>query len=399
MKAVKTIAALIFLTAIGIVLIQPVLGADDGPIRKKAKHVAAQSPDAEETPGSEPSPGGEEEAELTLLARYPKQCMTERLVAQAELVAARRGSSVSLGLPGQDPPQARFGVSGDVVWSPSGSYLAERGGELFDISGTPLGRMFFESTKWQWSVGDCVVALTGDGNLTFGIPETRLGVRLAKAPISDFELSPNGRRMALVVDGGLWIADLRRGRATLAGPERASLVGWFSNRTVLYTKSEGSGRLRFVTGTGNAGIVKGAFAGATLARCTGRTLLAAPDAPLAELVSHKGKVRSEALPGTPATYAGFSDASCSPDGGFIVASALTSPGEKGPLVLLGSDGTFVREIMRGRTANPTWTSQGVLFVKFGGSGRGRLWFIPPNGAPAPTAYTVGAPNQYDWAAR
>ena len=74
-------------------------------------------------------------------------------------------------------------------------------------------------------------------------------------------------------------------------------------------------------------------------------------------------------------------------------------GEKGPLVLLQSDGTFVREVIGGRTANPAWTSDGVLFVRFGNGDRGRLWFIPPNGAPAPTDYTVGAPNQYDWHSR
>ncbi|HEV2757408.1 MAG TPA: hypothetical protein VG318_16710 [Actinomycetota bacterium] len=403
MKAVKTIAALIFLTALGIVLVQPVLGADDEPEKGKTK-TAAEPSEPPETPD-----GGDDEPDdsprsLTLIG-YPGRCLQEVPPATTGLVAARRGSTVSIGLPGRGPI-ARSDVDGDVSWSPSGRFLVDRGGQLLDPTGAPVEKVFHRPGEWQWSpAADCVVAMTDGGNLTVGVAGTKkLGRVLLNASVADFDLSPNGRRLALVLkdEPSLWIAELDEGTVRRVTESRASLFGWFSNRSVLFSKSPGSGKLRYADGRGRARVVKGAFASTTLNRCGGRVLLTAlateSDAPLAELVSRDGRIERAVLPGTPAAYAGFSAASCSPDGGFVVASALTRSGERGPLVLLQPDGTLVRELVPGRTANPTWTSQGVLFVRFGAAGRGRLWFIPPNGAPAPTAYTVGAPTQYDWAA-
>jgi hypothetical protein len=405
-KAVKTIAALIFLTALGIVLIQPVLGADDGaePTKRKAAAGAEPSEPADPDDGDEANeedPADEPAFELT--ARYPRRCVRRVPAASTGLLAARRGSRVTIGLPGGGI-ETTAAVEGDAAWSPSGRYLAERGGQVYDATGAPVGTLFFRPVRWQWSpVADCALAVTEAGKLTFSIPATdRRGIQLVDAPVADFELSPNGRRVAVVTrDTGLWVAKLRSGKTVHVTGGPASLVGWYSNRSVLYSKSEGSGKLRYATGR-RARVVKGAFATASLARCEGRTLLVAlateSDAPLAELVSRDGRIEREVL-AAPAGYAGFSGASCSPDGGFVVASAQTGSGGRGPLVLLQSDGTFVRELMRGRTANPTWTSQGVVFVKFGAAGRGRLWFIPPNGAaPVETPHKVGAPNQYDWAA-
>jgi hypothetical protein len=69
-------------------------------------------------------------------------------------------------------------------------------------------------------------------------------------------------------------------------------------------------------------------------------------------------------------------------------------------VLLGADGRFVRELAPGRTANPQWSDEGLMFVKFGNAGRGQLWTIAPGAnAPQRTAYRVGAPTQYDWHVR
>ena len=405
MKAVKTIAALIFLTALGIVLVQPVLGADDDPGRRKAKNVAHRpEPGDEATPDdAEPDDEREDDPRAGLLeAAYPKRCMRTVPRATSGLVAARRGSAVSIGLP-EAIPSARTGVDGDVAWSPSGRYLAESGGRAYDPRGTSRGSLFFHPVEWQWSpVADCTLAVTESGNLTFSIPETnKLGIRLVSS-VTDFDLSPNGRRLAYVVrDDGLWIADLERGEARRVTTARVGIAGWFSNRSVLFAK--GTGKLRYASGSGRPRIVKGAFATAAISKCRDRTLLTAlaseADAPLAELVSQGGRIRREVLAGVSPVFDGFSAASCSPDGAFVVASALTGSGERGPLVLMESDGTLVREIIGGRTANPTWTSRGVVFVKFGGADRGRLWFIPPDGAPVPTAYKVGAPNQYDWAAR
>lgn len=391
MKAVKTIAALIFLTALGIVLVQPVLGADDDdapPVKRKV------------VSSDEPSKGDAERVELT--ARYPKRCMRKTSKPPSGLVAARRGSVAEIGFPDQRAV-ARIEVSGDVAWSPSGTFLAERGGRVFDQSGNPQGALFFEPRQWQWSpVADCALATTERGSLTFSIPDTnRKGIRLMSAPVVDFDLSPNGRRLAAVVeDQGLWIADLRRGRVAQATEGPASLVGWFSNRSVLYSKSPGSGKLRFAIGSGKTRIVRGASAGGTLARCTDRRLLvsASPGVapPLAELVSLGGGMRRDVLATPRPRYSGYSDAACLPDG--IVASTTVRRG-KGPLVLLAPDGTYVRELAGGATANPVWSADGLMFVKFGKVGRGRLWLAAPGADPVPTQYRVGAPVQYDWHVR
>ncbi|MFN2587980.1 MAG: hypothetical protein ABR613_07670 [Actinomycetota bacterium] len=406
MKAVKTIAALIFLTALGTVLVQPVLSADDEPVppQRKTGMAAEPSEPADTPPGDDGEDTELEEGRLELTARYPKRCMRRKEPPSTGLVAARRGSRVAIGLP-DGGIETTAAVEGDAAWSPSAKYLAERGGAVFDTTGAPVGTLFFRPVRWQWSpVADCALAVTEAGNLTYSVPDSnKRGIQLVDAPVADFALSPNGRRVAFVTqDSALWIAKLRTGKAMRLTDGPASLVGWYSSRVVLYSKSPGSGKLRYGRGM-QPRVVKGAFASATPAQCEDRTLLTAPaserDAPLAELVSRNGRVKRRVLPGTPAAYAGFSAASCSPDGAFVVASALTRSGDKGPLVLLQSDGRFVRELIKGRTANPTWTSQGVLFVKFGAAGRGRLWYIPPDGAPQPTVYRVGAPTQYDWAAR
>lgn len=405
MKAVKAVAALLFVTALGIVLIQPVLGADDEPDPARGGRAAPSEP-PQPTEPTEPDGDDDEEGGETpfgLSAGYPKRCVRRVPPADTGLVAARRGSKVSIGLPAGGI-ETTATVEGDAAWSPSGRYLAERGGQVFDSTGATVGTLFFRPVRWQWSpVADCALAVTEAGNLTFSIPGTkRRGIKLANAPVGDFLVSPNGRRIAVVTEGsGLWIAKLRSGKAVQVTDGPASLVGWYSKRVVLYSKSPGSGKLRYARGP-EAGVVRGAFADAFLARCDDRVLLTAlateRDAPLAELVSRNGRIRRKVLEGPPARYAGFSAASCSPDG-FVVASALTDAGERGPLVLLQADGTFVRELMSGRTANPTWTSRGVLFVKVGAGPRGRLWFIPATGdGPVKTVYKVGAPAQYDWAA-
>jgi hypothetical protein len=395
-KAVKTIAALLFLGALAVVLVQPILGAEEEPGRRERQKL---------TDGDDGVAVSSDDERVRVTARYPKRCMRKARGPGSGLVAARRGSVAEVGFPAQRPV-ARIDVSGDVAWSPSGTFLAERGGRVFDQSGNPQGALFFEPRKWQWSpVADCALATTDRGSLTFSIPDTtRKGIRLLNAPVADFDLSPNGRRLAAVIEGrGLFVADLRRGRAVQATEGRAALVGWFSNRSVLYSKSEGSGKLRFAIGSGKTTIVRGAFAGGTLVRCGGRALLVSAvkeaNPALVELVSLGGGMRQDVLEPPPARYDGYSGAACSPDGQLIAASAIARGGLKGPLLLLGSDGTFVRELVPGRTANPTWSRDGLMFTKFGKAGRGRLWLIAPGADPAPTAYRVGAPTQYDWHVR
>jgi hypothetical protein len=264
--------------------------------------------------------------------------------------------------------------------------------------------LFFEPRAWQWTpVADCALATTERGSLTFSIPDsTRKGIRLLNASVQDFELSPNGRLLAAVIeDGGLYVADLRRRRVTQVTDGRASLEGWYSNRSVLFSKSEGEGKLRYATTRGKTGVVRDAFAGGTVLRCAGRVLLVSAatkfNPPLAELKSQRGRIREVFMEPGPG-YHGYSSASCSPDGGLIAASAVVR-GEKGPLALLAADGTVQRELDPGRTANPQWSEDGLMYVKFGRGGRGRLWLVRPGSSPLPTAYKVGAPNQYDWHAR
>ncbi|HEX2057429.1 MAG TPA: hypothetical protein VHI71_03590 [Actinomycetota bacterium] len=395
MKAVKTIAALIFLTTLGIVLVQPIIDADGD-----------RGPQAEARDDASPPADGGEAGEapdrVELLARYPKRCTRDQRAATG-LVAARRGSTATFGFPDRQPI-ARIDVAGDVAWSPSGTFLAERGGRVFDQRGNPQGALFFEPRAWQWSpVADCALAVTDGGNLTFSIPGTRRKGILLLESVEEFAVSPNGRRLAAVVDGrGLWIANLRRGRVARATEGAASIVGWFANTSVLYSKSPGSGKLRYATSR-TTRVVRGALAGGTLVRCRNRVLLVAPDVDtnmaLAELTSPRGRIRVAPLAGSPSFEAGYTGATCSPDGNLIAASTLRRRGARGPLVLLERDGTFVRQLDGGRTANPQWSSDGLVYVKFGIAGRGRLWLLVPGAAPRPTGYRVGAPTQYDWHVR
>jgi hypothetical protein len=382
-KAVKTIAALIFVTALALVLVQPVLSADDEP--------------------SPPAQGGAPPTEdVELIARYPERCLRPLAPISNRYVAARRGPIALIGPPG-GRPVSFAGVDGDVAWSPSGRYLAEAGGRVYDQAGEPRGRLFYRPVEWGWSpVADCALAVTENGMLTYSIAETRrLGIRLLNAAVVEFAFSPNGRRLAVVIEGrGLFVADLAFGDLVQATAAPPSLAGWFSNRSVLYSKSEGSGKLRFATGSGKTGIVRGGRAGGTFVRCRDGGLLVslASEAtpPLAEIVSRGGGLATEVLRGPPPRYDGYSDATCSPNGRRVAASALKRSGARGPLLLLRSDGTFVRVLARGRTANPEWADEGLLFVKFGAAGRGRLWFAQPGEQSAPTDYRVGGPGQYDW---
>lgn len=394
LKAVKTIAALIFLSVIAVVLVQPVLGADDDERRTKRNVAASAEPTV--------AAGAEAEEGVELTARYPKRCMRRTREAPTGLVAARRGSTADIGFPGQRPA-ARIQVSGDVAWSPSGRFLAESGGLVYDQTGNPQGALFFEPRQWQWSpVADCALATTERGSLTFSIPDTnRKGIRLLNAPVLDFELSPNGRRLAAVVeDRGLWIADLRRGRLAQATEGPASITGWFSNRSVLYSKSRGQGKLRFATGRGKTGIVGGALAGGALEECGGRTLLVPVTTEggpaIAELAPRRGGID---VPARSPGIRGYSSAACSPDGSALAAVASDDARGRGPLVMLDPDGELVRALSDGRTANPVWSAEGLMFVKFGKADRGRLWLIAPGTDPAPTAYRVGAPTQFDWHVR
>lgn len=405
MKAVKTIAALIFLSALAVVLIQPVLGADDTPVKRKVATGGGKgSPETPPGDGGQGEDGGEGDEDVALTSRYPKRCLRRESFEPSGLVAARRGSITDVGFPA-DRPVARIGVSGDVAWSPSGRFLAERGGRVFDQSGNPQGALFFEPRSWQWSpVADCALAVTERGSLTFSIPDTRRkGIRLLNAPVDEFALSPNGRRLAAVIEGdGLWVADLRRGDVIQVAAKASAIEGWYSNRYVLFVRSKADGKLRFAGGRRGDRVVRKAFGGGAMVSCGSRVLVASPatksNPPLLELKSRDGRVREVSMPAI-GGYHGYSSASCSPDASFIAASTVVR-GDKGPLVLLQADGTFVRELDGGATGNPQWSEEGLIYVKFGNGDRGRLWLIGSTAAAAvPTQYTVGAPNQYDWHVR
>lgn len=398
MKGVKVIAALCFLTGIAIALAQPALdagGHDTAAPEHKRKEATPSGPAEEgETPP---------EGLAKVVARYPKKCLRKAPAAPSGLVAARRGSTATAGFPDQ-APVTRIGVTGDVAWSPSGTFLADRGGRVFDQSGNPQGALFFDALDWQWSpVADCALAMNERGKLTVGIPDTpRTRISMLNAPVEEFEVSPNGRRLAGVLPGrGLHVVDLKRGRGDQMTQDRVSIVGWFSNGTVLYSKSPGSGKLRHARGSGKAKVVRGASAEGTFVRCDDRRLLLSlgKRPALAELTARRGRVKSRPLAAPPNQYRGYSGATCSPDGSFLAASTTVRKGKRGPLVLLRRDGSFVRVLDGGRTANPLWSSDGLMYVKFGKADRGRLWLIAPGAGPRPTQYRVGAPTQYDWHVR
>ena len=395
MKVVKGIAAFLFLVGLGLVLVQPVLDADGG-----REDVEGKTP-----VGSRriEDPDDQQHPSVTLSRPLPGECFEIEERSGLSLVAAQNGKRVRVGLPTAGPTVTVRGTA-PIRWSPSGLFFGDGKGRLYDLDANREERLFSGRRSWDWSpAGDCAIAATEAG-LEYGVVATGERGRLWDVPAKQLAFSPNGRRLAVsllrALQGGLWMANLETGETAPVVEEPVWMLGWFSNRSVLYSKTVQSGKLRYATGTGGTGIVRGITDVYEVHRCGSRVLVTASpaDGPrgLYEIVSSAGALRSSPL-AAPRSGEGYLGISCSPDETAIVASELTGPEDAGPLVLLSGDGTFLGELDPGATAHPLWgpPGEGILYLKRGRSGTWRVWQYAENGVPRPTGFE-SQPEYYDW---
>lgn len=420
-QTLKVVAALAFVAVLGWVLLQPVLDAVDvDPGQGQETSAPPETPDP--SPEARPSRGPtESDGELeplpdefrteSLSNRYPVSCFeVADPVADPLIATVDPRRRVGFGTPAgpTDPgPEGGstlgriemvhgFNSSGDLyaagsrtqalVASPQGSQGADGDSRLGSV----------RSVIWS-PRGGCGVAIEREGSLLV-IPTGR---PLVRADIRDAAFSPDGRKLAIVVNGDrastVWIATLSGNRLREVVREapgtRIRLRGWSpDNKTLFYIGP--SGALAFVTTSDPP--LSGRVASdpvEQLEHCGDRLL-----------GIHRGAIVALDTTGPDALTPegdGYRYISCSPDASFIAAI-----GDEG-LVLLDGNGNFLRDL----TQDAGYTD---VFVDWGGGGRGlifgrvrsdaspvaaELWHIPEGGTPAPTGITYrGGPRVVDWAA-
>lgn len=425
--SVKAILALVFVTATGAVLIQPILDAAETPL--------VGAPDEDPTPEpSEPfrsapmprrspspvpsaaSPGGAISGPFRtqrLPERYHASCLRQRGVGDREaLIAVVNGRRLGFGTtagpataaprggtsPGNVDAFLGFNVTGEL-------YAARRGSRAFvsapeGVQGADGDSGLGNIGTVVWSpVSSCGVAIGEDGSL-LALPYDGDGGALLRADVTGAAFSPDGRKLAVVLDEAettsVWVADLRgatlREVQRLRGAPRVALQGWSPDARTIYTTAAAGTGLGFVT-TGDPSM-EGRVAAAPvtgLEQCGGR---------LIGIVS--GGVAAIGTRGPDhltSARAGYSAASCSPDGTFIAAI------RSGRLALLDRQGNIVRDLT-------TDTGYRDVFVDWGPRGSGLLfgrlpqgaqtaevWYIPEGGTARATGltYTPGR-GAIDWSA-
>ncbi len=412
--------ALVFVGALGIVLIQPVLDAVD-----TAPTTAASRPAKQRGAGDRPSPPAEPSAEpqatpaptpstaapaaisgpfrrTELAARLPRVCFasTGRITEPGD-VAVGTGRSVTVGaISGQVSTTRRAGSV--IGFNASGREIAllERLKKLFLASSDAMGfRARSDIRAWAWSpIGECGFGIDDGGTL---FAETAAGDRvvLVAEGVRTFIVSPDGRRLGLVLEEGpttsVWIADLaaevmhevQRDPAR----RRLALEAWSSDGRALYLSSGRGDGFSFVT-TGRrpreGGIV--AVPVRNLELC-GSRLLGIVNGAVAEISLRGPDYLTD-------TQAGYSAVSCSPEGGFMAAI------RSGRLVLLNADGSFVRDLATDRGYRDTFVEwgprgAGVVFGRTRANAkRTEVWYIPEGGTARNTGLTYSARGSIDWSA-
>ncbi len=435
--------ALVFVGALTIVLLQPILDTSN---EQSPSNEPPRTPAASPAPKPAPSPTSTEEETETaapdrLLSKIPRECLrpVER-PSGVGLLAAYRGGAVRIASP-TGGVTATIEAKPPIAWSPSGSLLLTHRGHLFTAEGLPAGptvirgktRAFPEPvTFWTWStVADCAVGVSREGTLLIApldAPIRRPHRDLLRGmEIRDISFSPDGRTLALVVRtdneppvvNSIWFADLRTGRITRtrAGAVAVPLLGW-NGRRVLFGRATGASIMADgirLEGLSPGGEVVGYRAGLLpsddfLLTCGNRLLAVVGGA--RDATTNKRLAFIE--PGEPPELLTskafvYSTPACSPNGDFVVApraeeNSSPSSGQRVDdrrLVLLRGDGSFVRNLTLDSgfaDEYPLWGPRGtgVVFVRrpIGGGGRPQAWFIPEGGRAQRTELTFAIPPHY-----
>lgn len=401
-ETVKVVLALLFVTVLGWVLLQPVFDAVDEDA-VDASRAPSSTPTAERmSPAPSAHDDDEEDAvpagafrTRRLSANYPPGCLRATPLV-SDVVAVDRGDAIAVGSLGGSLSEFDgtrlfgVGVGGGAAWRDGerGSYVGVGGSR--QIKALPAVRLVL------WSpIADCAVAVTTGGAL-LALPSE---LPLLEDNVGGVAFSPDGGELAVVLKEedatSVWIASLGEGEMREVMRDRRSLAielqGWSTNGRTLYMTWPDGG-LSFVTTSDppqSGGI---SVRPAEVLEGCGRRLLGIIDDRIVE-ISRRGP---DYLTRTRESYRYLA---CSPDGGFI--AAIGSDG----LVLLDPDGRALRDL----TEDTGYTD---VFVDWGQGGAGvifgrvrddpdaaELWHLPEGGSARPTGISYrGAPAAVDWAA-
>lgn len=415
---VQAVVALIFVTVLGAVLIQPILDAADsgerlpgatgeaepGPTRSRATDTNTPGPTPEPSPtaGASDDLSGPPRTE-PLFDRYPKGCLQpDPATGQSFGIAAATGDErVEFGSPrGPDAPPGSIRARRFLGFNATGAVYAARGhdGRVF-IASAGVNRSGAEQTRFKtvvWSpISPCGVGIGADGSLSSVLG----GRQLVREDVRSAAYSPSGGRLALVLDEGgttsMWITDrsgtrMREVHRIHMGT-RVRLQGWSPDERTLYFTQDPLTALGFVTLArrpesglvGPAGVLQ-------LEQCPGR-VLGIFDGSIAEIAP--GAARS-------ITGEGYTAVSCAPSGDFMAAI------RDGSLVLLDRDG----KTLRGLTTDTGYRDDfvdwgirgaGVLFGRMpDDGGPAEVWHIAEGGSARNTGLVYAGPGAeaVDWSA-
>lgn len=419
-RSVQIILAVAFVVGFGAVLVQPVLDARDGsdaPTRSRDDEPAAPSPPDEtptETPAAspEPDPTGSAAAgpvegpfrTQPFFDRYPGRCLKpaapriDRLVFVQDGVAnpatgfalddtqGKVGARSLVGLDASSETFATYVRPRDVVFSPWEGVAGADGPK----TGPPV-----RLAAWS-PVSRCGLAATAAGALRV-VPT---GDILVREQVRDLAFSPDGRRIALVLDEGetrsVWVADLGGARMReihrVQAPAQIDLRSWDPDGRTIYLSSGPRGPLSFVTADSppQSATVVGAPV-RVLEECAGR-LLGVVQGGIAAISERGPQLLT-------ARNDGYTAVSCSPDGGFIAAVRA------GSLVLLDRSGSFLRDLTPdggSRDIYVDWGDSGAGLI-FGrvpdGGGDVQVWHIAEGASARNTGLEHGrGPAKIDWGA-
>lgn len=419
---VQAVVALVFVTVLGAVLIQPVLDAVDAPLPGPTPTESGERDPTGTRPNEEPatqspspSPSAEASGEISgslrtqpLYDRFPRRCLSpaaprsDRLVFVADRLAQTATNFEADASQGQVGASALVGL--DVSATTYASYVKARD-VLFapweGIAGADGARPGTRIAAAAWSpMSSCALALTSKGSLQV-VPN---GSILVRGGVRHFAFSPDGKKVAVIVQEGettsTWVARLSGERLRevyrVQNGSPLRIEAWAPDGDTIYLTRSPDARLRFVivVGSPQTGGVRGA-SDVQLEQCAGR-LLGLLDGAVIEIPSWRGFLYvTERDDG-----AAYTSISCSPDGRFIAAV------RDGSLVLLDRDGNLLRELTTDegyRDIDPDWgqSGSGLLFGRVpDAGGSAQVWHIPEGGAPRNTGllYDGRGAAAIDWSA-
>jgi hypothetical protein len=406
--------ALAFVAAITVVLIRPVLEADDSAARGLAARptpVAEESETAEPTPTEEPTPTPSEMTEpetvppRRLSAAFPESCLTPQpLPVEPGLLAATSGPGITLSAATGEQGQATLtDIPGPVGFSPSGDYLLSGSGLLFQ-DGRPGGDLFGTTVEaWAWSPqADCALAIDGEGRLLIAEPgDDRTLLLDGSVRVLAFAISPG--RVAVVTEDFLSVYDVRSRRIVGQGlPLRVGaevvLAGWRGASLLVFTEADDGAELHAITPRPNGRprdeVLATALAPVAPSPCGDRLIAVTSAGALLDVETGEQLTDTAYRFGTPA---------CSPGGTLIAAPryAADARPNSARMAILDSNGGFLQNAGpggRGAEVNAEWSPSGsqLIFVKQTGRRSGTVWYASTSGGGSTEIPVALAPGSLDW---